>query len=84
MFYISPKIPAKVLRRFFIVSSASSVSVALSDPCRANPPRPDVDGAAGPALGAELLAVLGAAEADDTLDDCDANYFITIILSVKG
>lgn len=65
---MSPKIPAKVLRRFFMVSSASSVSAALREPWRAKPPRPlaDDDGAAP---GAALLAVLGAADADDTVDD---------------
>lgn len=63
---MSPKMPAKVLRKFFIVSSASSVRVALSDPCLAKPPRAVLAavGCCGPAL-----AVLGAADADDTVDD---------------
>lgn len=68
--YMSPKMPAKVLRRFFMVSSASSVSAALREPWRAKPPRPLADDA-----GAALLAVLGAADADDTVDDWDAAIY---------
>lgn len=72
--------PANVFLRFFIVSSASSVSVALKEPWRAKPPRPleDVEGWAGAAPGAELLAVLGAADADDTVEDWDAAKYIYV------
>lgn len=67
---MSPNIPANVLRRFFMVSSASSVSAALRDPCRAKPPRPGVAVAEGAAaVGAALLEVVGAADTDDTVDD---------------
>lgn len=55
-----------------MVSSASSVSAALREPCRAKPPRPPAEPEGGAPLGAELLAVLGAADADDTVDDWDA------------
>lgn len=48
--YMSPNMPANVLRRFFIVSSASSTVV--EDAC--------------PAPGPPLLAFDRAAEADDT------------------
>lgn len=72
LYYISPKIPANVFRRFFMVSSASSVRAALREPWRAKPPRPPAEAGAGTAPGAELLAVLGAAEADDTDDDWEA------------
>lgn len=67
---MSPKMPAKVLRRFFMVSSASSVSAALSEPCRAKLLRAAL-AALGGAAGAEPDAVLGAADVDDTVDDCD-------------
>lgn len=69
---MSPKMPANVLRRFFIVSSASSVRVALREPCLAKPPRVLVlaVGAAGGCC--PELAVLGAAEVDDTVDDWEA------------
>lgn len=70
---MSPNIPANVLRRFFIVSSASSVSAALREPCRANPPRAGVEPAlGGAAVGAVLLVVLGAADAEDTVEAWDA------------
>lgn len=72
LFYMSPKMPANVFRRFFMVSSASSVRAALREPCRAKPPRPAAEPAAGAAPGAELLATLGAADADDTVDDWEA------------
>lgn len=62
--------PANVFLRFFMVSSASSVSAALREPWRAKPPRPPAEPAAGGAApGALPLAVLGAADADDTVDD---------------
>lgn len=67
---MSPNIPANVLRRFFMVSSASSVRAALREPWRAKPPRPGVEPAEGAAaVGAVLLVVLGAADADDIVDD---------------
>lgn len=57
-----------------MVSSASSVSAALREPWRAKPPREGVPpapaGAAVPvAAPAAELVVLGAADADDTVDD---------------
>lgn len=71
------------------MSSASSVRVALREPWRANPPRPPAEPGAAPA-GSLLLAVLGAADADDTADDCDTgmgndshkkfNYLTHVIL----
>lgn len=58
-----------------MVSSASSVRAALRDPWRANPPRPAAEPAlavaAAPGPAAELV-VLGAADAEDTVDDCEA------------
>lgn len=59
-----------------MVSSASSVSAALSDPWRAKPPRPGaLPGAAGAAPGAAGAAgavALGAADADDTVEDWES------------
>lgn len=66
---MSPNIPAKVLRRFFMVSSASSVRVALREPCRAKPPRLGAAPVGGAADAGAELAVLGAADTDDTVDD---------------
>lgn len=68
---MSPKMPAKVFLRFFMVSSASSVRVALSEPWRAKPPRPGAEPGADAGPGSLLPAALGAADADDTVDDWD-------------
>lgn len=80
--YMSPKMPAKVFLRFFMVSSASSVRVALSEPWRAKPPRPPEE----PALGSLLLAVLGAADVDDTVDDWDAGirHHFLLLFTIVG
>lgn len=65
-----------------MVSSASSVRVALREPWRANPPRPPAE--PGAAAEVVLLAVLGAAEADDTDEDWDASNERSLLLRCRN
>lgn len=61
MNYISPNIPANVLRRFFIVSSASSATEADKEPWRENPDRCGTSGA----LGTEVELTVELCEAEN-------------------